>query len=94
MSLSKETATRKAKEDLSKRLGINEESIETSSVEDREFMDMSLGAAVGDEMAAQMISYGWSINLSADDKEYEYRGDKYQLRLVDFDGSNHMIESL
>lgn len=93
MSLNKETATQRAVKDLANRLGIKEKAVETSSVEDKEFRDMSLGATVGDEMAAQMISYGWSINLSANDKEYEYRGDKYQLRLVDFDGSNHMIES-
>lgn len=93
MSLNKETATQKAKQDLAKRLGIAEEKIKTSSVEDKEFSDMSLGATVGDEMAAQMISYGWSINLNADKKNYEYRGDKYQLRLVDFDGANYMIES-
>ncbi len=93
MSLNKETATQKAKEDLAKRLEISEDGIKTSSVDDKEFSDMSLGATVADEMAAQMISYGWSINLNADEKVYEYRGDKYQLRLVDFEGENHMIES-
>ena len=94
MSLNKEESTQKAKEDLAKRLGIKEKDVKTSSVEDKEFTDMSLGATVGDEFAAQMISYGWSINLNANDKDYEYRGDKYQLRLVDFEGANHMIVSL
>lgn len=93
MSLSKETATQKARKDLANRLNIKEDSIKTVSVEDKEFSDMSLGAAVGDEMAAQMISYGYQINLAADGEKYEYRGDKYQLRLVDFEGSNYMIES-
>ncbi len=93
MSLNKETAEKKAKEDLANRLDIEADSIETVSVEDKEFSDMSLGAAVGDEMSAQMISYGYQINLEADEKCYEYRGDKYQLRLVDFEGSNYMIES-
>lgn len=94
MSLNKETATQKAKEDLAKRLKINEDVVKMASVEDKEFSDMSLGATVGDEFAAQMISYGWSINLNANEKDYEYRGDKYQLRLVDFEGENYMIESL
>ena len=94
MSLNIETATQKAKEDLAKRLEITADDIKTSSVEEKEFSDMSLGATVGDEFAAQMISNGWSINLNANDKDYEYRGDKYQLRLVDFDGENYMIESL
>lgn len=94
MTLNKETATQEAKEDLAKRLKISEDQIKTSSVEDKEFSDMSLGATVGDEFAAQMISNGWSINLNANDKNYEYRGDKYQLRLVDFEGENHMIKSL
>ncbi len=94
MSLNKETATQKAKEDLAKRLDIGADDIKTSSVDDKEFSDMSLGATVGDEFAAQMISNGWSISLKANDKDYEYRGDKYQLRLVDFDGANYMIESL
>lgn len=94
MSLTKETATQKATDDLAERLEIEQDSIKISSVEDKEFSNMSLGAAVNDEMAAQMISYGWSINLSADGEDYEYRGDKYQLRLVDFEGENYMIESL
>ncbi len=93
MSLNKETATQKARKDLANRLNIEEDSVETVSVEDKEFSDMSLGATVDDEMAAQMISYGWSINLAANGEGYEYRGDKYQLRLVNFDGNNHMIES-
>lgn len=93
MSINKETAEKKAKEDLAKRLNIKEDSVKTVSVEDREFSDMSLGAAVSDEMSAQMISYGYQINLAAEGENYEYRGDKYQLRLVDFEGSNYMIES-
>lgn len=93
MSLNKETAAEKARKDLADRLNIEADSIKTVSIEDKEFSDMSLGASVGDEMAAQMISYGYQINLEADDENYEYRGDKYQLRLVDFEGSNYMIES-
>ncbi len=54
---------------------------------------MSLGAPASDEMSAQMISTGWTINLSAEGKNYEYRGDKYQLRLCGFKGTNYVIES-
>ncbi len=93
MSLNKDTATKKAIKDLACRLDLEEDSIRTVSVEDKEFSNMSLGASVGDEMAAQMISYGYQINLEADGENYEYRGDKYQLRLVDFEGNNYMIES-
>jgi hypothetical protein len=52
---------------------------------------MSLGAAAPGEMAAQMISTGWEIRLEASGREYEYRADKYQLRLVGFEGQNHII---
>jgi hypothetical protein len=39
-----------------------------------------------------MISSGWQIELEVDGKQFEYRGDKYQLRLVNFEGRNHVIE--
>ena len=54
---------------------------------------MSLGAATVGEMSAQMISSGWQIDLAANDKRYEYRADKYQLRLHNFNGANYVIES-
>ena len=38
-----------------------------------------------------MISSGWKINLDAGGKNYEYRGDKYQLRLKDFNGRNYKV---
>ena len=53
---------------------------------------MSLGAVVDGEMAAQMISSGWLIMLGAEGNTYEYRADKYQLRLVDWRGTNHLID--
>ncbi len=93
MKLNKESAVQHAKDDLSRRLSVSSNGIETKSVSDEEFRDMSLGATTEDEMAAQMISYGWKIRLAANGKEYEYRGDKYQLRLVDFNGKNHVIIS-
>ena len=35
---------------------------------------------------------GLGDQLGADGETYEYRADKYQLRLVDFDGQNFVIE--
>ena len=93
MGFTKQSAVERAKSDLAKRLKVNEKDIEEKSVADKDFPDMSLGAPANDEMSAQMISTGWQISLSANGKNYEYRADKYQLRLKDFNGSNHLIAS-
>ena len=92
MGFTKESATEKAKRDLAERLDIDEDSVKEISITERDFPDMSLGAARDGEMAAQMISTGWEINLDADGRPYEYRADKYQLRLVGYQGRNHVIE--
>ena len=92
MRFTKESAVERAKNDLAARLGIDAASIKQKSVTDREFSDMSLGSAAGGEMAAQMLVSGWQITLSAGGKDYEYRGDKYQLRLHNFNGSNYVIQ--
>ena len=92
MSFSKESAVERAKRDLAKRLNIGVGEIKEKGVAERDFPDMSLGAAVKGEMSAQMISSGWQIKLGADGKNYEYRADKYQLRLLGFNGANHVIE--
>jgi hypothetical protein len=93
MSFTKESAVQAAKTDLAGRISVLESEIEEVSVDDADFPDMSLGAAVEDEMSAQMISSGWRIILKANAKDYEYRADKYQLRLHGFDGTNHIIKS-
>ena len=92
MGFTKEDVTAAAKQDLADRLGVDEGSVEELSVTGRDFPDMSLGAPADDEMSAQMIATGWEIKLGAEGKTYEYRGDKYQLRLVDFDGRNYVIK--
>lgn len=92
MSFNQDTAVERAKQDLAKRLNISENEI-AGSASAKDFPDMSLGAPVGDEMSAQMISSGWQIDLAAGGKKYEYRADKYQLRLRGFNGSNHIIVS-
>ena len=91
MSLTKDSAIEKAKSDLARRLNVSEKEIKLASVSEKDFPDMSLGSPEQDEMSAQMISSGWTINLDAGGKNYEYRGDKYQLRLKDFEGKNHKI---
>jgi len=94
MGLTRDEATAAAKKDLADRLGVDESAVKEVSVTEKDFPDMSLGAAVDGEMSAQMISSGWQIELGVDKgrRTYEYRADKYQLRLVDFDGCNYLIQ--
>jgi hypothetical protein len=92
MSFTRETAAAAAKKDLAGRLGVGENEIKEVSVDNVDFPDMSLGAAAGGEMAAQMISSGWKIKLGANGDNYEYRADKYQLRLHNFNGKNYVIK--
>ncbi len=93
MAITKESSVEMAKRDLAKRLDIDVEDVKKISVSDRDFPDMSLGAPVDGEMAAQMISSGWEIELNAKGKNHNYRADKYQLRLHNFKGSNFVIDS-
>ena len=93
MSFNKESAAAAAKRDLARRLGVKESDIKEVSVKDTDFPDMSLGAPAGGEMSAQMISSGWKIKLGADGDDYEYRADKYQLRLHNFKGKNYVIKA-
>ena len=92
MSFTKTSAVELAKKDLAKRLKVPEAEVREFGVSDREFADMSLGAPEKGEMSAQMISSGWQIDLEAAGKTYEYRADKYQLRLYNFDGRNYVVE--
>ena len=92
MKYSKESAVEAAKADLATRLSIDVGDIKKKSITDREFSDMSLGAAASGEMSAQMIVSGWVIILEADGKDYDYRCDEYQLRLHNFKGHNYVIK--
>lgn len=91
MPFTRETATENAKNDLAERLSISAADIAEKGVVDKDFPDMSLGAPVAGEMAAQMIASGWQITLEAAGRSYEYRADKYQLRLKDFEGENFVV---
>ncbi len=93
MTLNVETAKKMAKDDLAKRLNVSANDISIGTIEEAEFPDMALGASVGGEMAADMISSGWKIPLRVNGKSYEYRADKYQLRLVGFEGTNFLVTS-
>ena len=93
MSFSQDGAVKIAKQDLAHRLGIAESKVELDSVSEKDFPNASLGVPVKDEMSTQMISSGWEIHLKADGKKYEYRADKYQIRLRGFKGNNYIIES-
>ena len=94
MGFTRESVTEKAKHDLAGRLGVDAGSVRSVSVSEKEFPDMSLGAPVDGEMSSQMISNGWEIKLGVDGKDYEYRADKYQLRLVDFKGENYLVDEV
>ena len=93
MAQTKEQAVARAVADLSGRLGIKQTEISTTTIEDADFPDLSLGAPVDGEMSGQMIAAGWRISLSAAGKNYEYRADKEnQLRLYGFNGKNYLIQ--
>jgi len=93
MSFTRDSAVARAKRDLAGRLGISEGDISEVSTSEKDFPDMSLGAPEKGEMSAQMISSAWQIRLGAKGMDYEYRADKYQLRLHDFKGTNYVVES-
>ena len=91
MAISKEEATKTARADVAKRLGIDANDVDEQSVEDAEFPDMALGAAVKDEMSGQMITPGWRIRLRAKDQTFEYRANRNQVRLYKYKGRNYKI---
>lgn len=92
MGFDRDSATAAAKRDLAGRLKVSESDVSVSDISEKDFPDMSLGAPANGEMSAQMISTGWEIKLGAGGKTYEYRADKYQLRLKGFEGKNHLIK--
>ncbi len=90
MALTKEEAIARARKDLVGRIGVTD--ITEAAVEDVEFPDMALGAAGKGEMSGQMITPGWRIRLSANGQSFEYRANKHQVRLYNYQGSNHRIQ--
>jgi hypothetical protein len=91
MPINKDEAIEKARNDLAQRLNIDAKDVSAESVQDDDFADMALGAAEDDEMSGQMISSGWRIRLAAKGQSYEYRADKNQVRLYQYQGKNYRI---
>ena len=91
MAFTKEEAVGRARQDLAARIAVKENDIKEAAVEDADFPDMALGAAGKGEMSGQMITPGWRISLQANGNSYEYRANKHQVRLFDFEGVNHKI---
>jgi hypothetical protein len=91
MAFTKEEVVERARHDLAARLHVTEDEIKLQAVEDADFSDMALGAAVRDEMSGQMITPGWRIRLSADGKSFEYRATKHQVRLFNYQGANYKV---
>ena len=89
--MNKEEAVEKARNDLAQRLKTDASKISESAVEDADFPDMALGAAEDDEMSGQMMTRGWRIKLQANNRTYEYRADRNQVRLYDFKGKNFLV---
>ena len=91
MAYSKEDAVARSRRDLAARLGVAESEIREESVEEADFPNTALGAPARGEMSGMMITSGWRIRLSAAGKSYEYRADRNQVRLYNFDGKNYKI---
>jgi hypothetical protein len=91
MPINKDEAIEKARKDLAQRLNIDAKDVSAEYVQDDDFADMALGAAEDDEMSGQMISSGWRIRLAAKGQSYEYRADKNQVRLYQYQGKNYRI---
>jgi hypothetical protein len=91
MALNREDAVKRARADLSKRLGVEESEIKEEAIEQADFPDLALGAPEEDEMSGQMITPGGRIRLSASGQGYEYRAGRDHLRLYNYKGSNHKV---
>jgi hypothetical protein len=91
MAYSKEDAVARARADLATRLGVPDGEIGEESVEQADFPDTALGAPTRGEMSGMMMTSGWRIRLGARGRSYEYRADRNQLRLYNFNGANHKI---
>ena len=91
MTYTREEAVGRAREDLAGRLGLPAEEVGEESVAEADFPNTALGAPLRDEMSGMMITSGWRIRLAARGQSYEYRADRNQLRLYDFNGKNYKV---
>lgn len=91
MAINKDEAIEKARRDMARRLSLSADEIKESSVAEVDFPDMALGAPREDEMSGQMLTRGWRIRLQGGGRTLEYRADKNQVRLYDFEGENFLL---
>jgi hypothetical protein len=89
--LSKERAVDIARRDASARTGVGVAEVTTVGVEQASFPNGVLGAPRGGEMSFDMITEGWRIALEAAGVAFEYRADSRQVRLVGYEGRNHLV---
>jgi|SRR3990167_611476 len=71
----------KAKENLSKRMGIDFTEIKTIKAEKRNFSDTSLGCPQKNRFYAQVITEGYIIILKAQNREFDYRAGSKEVRI-------------
>jgi hypothetical protein len=91
MAYNKEEAVTTARKDLAQRLGVRDDEIQEESVDNSDFPDLALGAATSGEMSGQMITPGWRIRLQANNQSFEYRANKQQVRLYNYNGKNYRL---
>jgi len=89
--LSKDETVRIARDHFSQRVGANQSDISLLSIEDMTFPDSNFGASKSDEMSMQVLTDGWRILLSHNEKQAEYRANRSKVRLYQFEGSNYRI---
>ena len=86
--LSKDEAVRIAVEDAAARTGASDARL--VSAKDTTFPNAALGAARPGEMSADMMTSGWTIQVSAGGRTLEYRANPRQVLLAGSTG-NHVI---
>ena len=88
--LSKEEAVYIAVRDAARRAGIDAAQARADA-KDATFPNSALGAARPGEWSADMQTSGWTIRVAAGGRSLEYRANPRQVRLVGFDGGNHVV---
>ena len=89
--LSKESAVDAAVRDAATRAAVAASDVKVDGVEDSLFPDGALGAPREGEISFSMMTPGWTILLTAGARGFEYRADSRQVRLVGFEGQNHLV---
>lgn len=88
--LSKDEAVDIAVRDAAQRAGVDAGQARAKAA-DATFQNSALGAARPGEWSADMVTNGWTIQISAGGRSLEYRANPRQVRLVGYDGGNHVI---